>query len=830
MSATVHDEQLRRQALARAVAPVLPRMHTPALVIDLDAVEHNVAAMIGRAGDAARWRPHVKTIKQPTLVGLLLDAGVLRFKASTPAEVAMVLEAAADRALPRPVDVLLAYPAAPPQLAAMLQLRRAHPDAHLGLLADDPQHAAAIVETIGHPESMLAFELWLDIDVGMHRTGSPPDAWRNAPVANSPWVRPMGLHGYDGHVGWSDRARSFAGYDALVALVADVPFEVEQIVTSGTHSYGHGLAHAPLAAGKWSHQVSPGTLVLSDRRSAPAAADLGLRQAAFVASRVIARPGADRITADAGSKALAPDCPAPACAVLGEPEWTPLTPSEEHRPIRIDAGERPPRGELLWLVPDHVCTTVNMHAQALYVRTEALVGSAPVRARGHRPWIDKWGPTVGAVGLALALPGLGGCQPITTDIDVQLRLPPDDTFLQRTNNVSVVLEPDGFSETVTADGLDFALSFEVPPDNTARTLSVFLADDDTLLAWGGTPRFSYRGVTGGLALLLAAPGALTPLDLGFAEPDALALVAPVTGLGVLVLSQDGAAVVLDAYQYTLTAAATLDDPPDATDGVLLTASDGGIVRVAWATGVAAWRFDPGADSWTAVPLTGDLSARPDAAAWFEPTTQALWIAGGGDALDVVAVPLRSADPPEVTAVPGLALDAPRPQAQAIALGEQLVVVGTQDPTLPVAWRTDTQQGAHDGQTWTSPACASLTADPPQVLCVGGQVDGADTPDGLRLTLDGDAVAVERLPALLPAAIGHPQLFEDEGALYVEGGGQWVRIARDDLAVTEPPGTAPRSVGGVTAALPTGTTLMVGGRDLDDAPLSEWHVFAPNVGL
>src|SRR5690606_21989328 len=124
---SLEPERAAAAALSRAVAPHLRRLATPALVIDLDAVEHNVAAVVRRVGDASRWRPHVKTIKQPTLVGLLLDAGVHRFKAATPAEVALVLEAAAARALPRPVDVLLAYPAAPPQLLAMLALRRAHP-------------------------------------------------------------------------------------------------------------------------------------------------------------------------------------------------------------------------------------------------------------------------------------------------------------------------------------------------------------------------------------------------------------------------------------------------------------------------------------------------------------------------------------------------------------------------------------------------------------------------------------------------------------------------------------------------------------------------------
>jgi D-serine deaminase-like pyridoxal phosphate-dependent protein len=129
-------------------------------------------------------------------------------------------------------------------------------------------------------------------------------------------------------------------------------------------------------------------VLLSDLRSDPAARALGLRQAAFVATRVIARPRPDRITLDAGSKAIAPDRPAPSCAVLGRPELEPLSPSEEHLPVRVRGGDVPARGEVLWLVPDHVCTTVNLYREAVYVRGDAPVGRGAVEAAGRRSWLE----------------------------------------------------------------------------------------------------------------------------------------------------------------------------------------------------------------------------------------------------------------------------------------------------------------------------------------------------------------------------------------------------------------------------------------------------------
>jgi D-serine deaminase-like pyridoxal phosphate-dependent protein len=199
------------------------------------------------------------------------------------------------------------------------------------------------------------------------------------------------LHGYDGHLRWEQRVEAHAGYDQLCELASVLAQRLAlepatlEFVTSGTHSYAHALAHAGLRDGPWQHRVSPGTIVLSDLRSHAAAADLGLRQAAFVASRVISvAPG--RVTCDAGSKAITPDGAPPTCAVLDHPELTPLRASEEHLPCtHADEAVAIGLGQLVWLIPDHVCTTVNLHREAVWLRDGRFAGFGPVAASGHRP-------------------------------------------------------------------------------------------------------------------------------------------------------------------------------------------------------------------------------------------------------------------------------------------------------------------------------------------------------------------------------------------------------------------------------------------------------------
>jgi D-serine deaminase-like pyridoxal phosphate-dependent protein len=234
--------------------------------------------------------------------------------------------------------------------------------------------------------------VWLDVDVGMGRTGTAAARWRQALAERDPRaagaLEIRGIHGYEGHLAWGEREPAHAGYSALIAL-AQACASTRCIVTSGTHAFAHALAFAPLRAGPWRHQVSPGTVVLSDLRSGDAAELLGLRTAAFVASRVVSvrddAGGERRITVDAGSKALAPDRPEPAGALLGWPAWLAVRATEEHRVLQPSAPDvpAPARDTVVFIAPSHVCTTVNLYREVVHVRGDRLVGLAPIEAGRH---------------------------------------------------------------------------------------------------------------------------------------------------------------------------------------------------------------------------------------------------------------------------------------------------------------------------------------------------------------------------------------------------------------------------------------------------------------
>ncbi|MBV1862000.1 MAG: alanine racemase [Nannocystaceae bacterium] len=373
---TSSQASARVQAILRALAPRLDTLLTPALVLELDAITHNVRAMADFAGPG-RWRPHVKTHKHPEVVRALLAEDVKAFKCATLDELDMTLQTAG----PTAVDVLLAYPLHPAGAAAAARLATRFPQSQVRLLADSPEHLRQLDTALGSAPTRLT--ALLDVDVGMRRTGTAAELWAGAsPSADN--LDLVGLHGYEGHLTWSQAEDATRGYAQLAQLAQAVAFDVRWVVTSGTHAFHHALRNTTLRDAPWQHQVSPGTLVLSDLRTAPAAELLSLQQAAFVLSRVIATPGPGRVTLDAGTKGLNPDCPAPGCAAVDQPTLHASTASEEHRPCRVEKGSLM-LGDIVALIPEHVCTTVNLYRQAQLVRGERDLGSASVTAgsRSH---------------------------------------------------------------------------------------------------------------------------------------------------------------------------------------------------------------------------------------------------------------------------------------------------------------------------------------------------------------------------------------------------------------------------------------------------------------
>lgn len=346
-------------------------LQTPTLLIDLDAVQHNLAHMTALlGGDLRRWRPHVKTCKVPEVLRLLLDAGVRRVKCATTREAEVLLACTQE-----PLDVLVAIAHHGANLDRFAALAAAAPRHRFAMLSEDPDHARLLRQR--------GLGVFVDLDPGYHRSGIPlREASRIAAVIDAAGDGFGGLHCYDGHLpdrAPQERAAAARSIYAELCALARSHGGGGELVTSGTPTFPIALAYEPFRA--FDHTVSPGTVVYWDLNSRKLGID-GFRFAVTVLARVVSRPSTDRITVDAGSKAIDAAVADPCAEALGPWRLRALRPSEEHLPMQVE-GERPPLGELLRLVPAHVCPTVNLADHAALLRGDDVVAVVPVAARGH---------------------------------------------------------------------------------------------------------------------------------------------------------------------------------------------------------------------------------------------------------------------------------------------------------------------------------------------------------------------------------------------------------------------------------------------------------------
>jgi D-serine deaminase-like pyridoxal phosphate-dependent protein len=357
-------------------------LQTPALLLYPDFVDANIRATLrALGGDPERWRPHVKTAKLGYVMAKYVAAGVKQCKCSTTREVRVACEAGLT-------DVLLAYPVMGGNARRLLELADRFPAARLSVLVENLAQAR---QWAGSPVA-----IFIDVNPGMNRTGIGQERVDEV-VALARSLAGLGLalgglHYYDGHLRMDpleERCRvAHRGYDQLLGIVtaveaAGVP--VREVVTSGTPAFPCAASYWPFSGGTFVHRVSPGTVVYNDTSSlAQLPPELGYRPAVLVLATVVSQPKPGIVTCDAGHKAVSADEGVPTCAVLGRPDLAPRKPSEEHLPIEVPAGAPvPPPGSLLYLIPRHVCPTVNNFDEALLVAGGRIAGLEPVSARGH---------------------------------------------------------------------------------------------------------------------------------------------------------------------------------------------------------------------------------------------------------------------------------------------------------------------------------------------------------------------------------------------------------------------------------------------------------------
>ncbi|HKX39638.1 MAG TPA: DSD1 family PLP-dependent enzyme [Burkholderiaceae bacterium] len=371
-----------------APAPGTPiaAVDTPALVIDLEAMRRNLAAMASFAREHhVRLRPHAKLHKSALLAKLQIEAGAVGVCVQKLSEA----EVLAERGIG---DIFISN-----EVIDAAKLER------LAALATRIKLAVAVDSALGIERLAAALkargasaDVFVEIDVGQGRCGvAPAAAGALAHQVVSHGLRFAGLHAYHGK---AQHLRSAAEREAAlrhaVALVRAAQAGITRagiacplVTGAGTGTFVHEAASGVYG------ELQCGSYLFMDRDYAENEATPHaprFEHALFVKSQVISRGSAHAVV-DAGHKAHAIDSGLPKVWQRDDLEFG--NGGDEHGILRLRASHGsnaaaplPDLGDTVWLVPGHCDPTVNLHDRYVVVRgglAEGVVDAVwPIDARG----------------------------------------------------------------------------------------------------------------------------------------------------------------------------------------------------------------------------------------------------------------------------------------------------------------------------------------------------------------------------------------------------------------------------------------------------------------
>lgn len=343
---------------------------TPAVVIDLDVVERNIArlqTMCDTAGLANR--PHIKTHKSPVIAAMQVAGGASGIVCQKLGEA----EVMADGGLN---DILITYNLLGEQkvgrLGALAGRVRVTVSADNLTVIDGLPRAGEIA---GRP-----LEVIVECDTGRKRAGveTPGEAVALArAIAERPGLAFAGLMLYppeDAH----PETRRFL--DTALAGLRDAGLSARVVSSGGTPNLTR-LGDIP---GVTEHRS--GTSIFNDRMMM-AAGVASLEDCALsVYTTVVSRAAPERGILDAGSKTLTSDTGGldGFGLILEHPQARIARFAEEHGFLDLAAcNDRPGVGDVVRVIPNHVCVVVNMVDRLITARGGKIVGELPVAARGR---------------------------------------------------------------------------------------------------------------------------------------------------------------------------------------------------------------------------------------------------------------------------------------------------------------------------------------------------------------------------------------------------------------------------------------------------------------
>jgi D-serine deaminase-like pyridoxal phosphate-dependent protein len=359
----------------------IEELDTPAVVVDLDILEANLRSL----SDYCRkhgigLRPHTKTHKIPAIAKMQIASGCHGITVAKVGEAEVMASAGLE-------DILIGYPVlGVAKLERLVKLARDH---KITVSLDSLSAAQGISEAVSRAGCRV--NVLVEFDVGMRRCGvQSAEEWLKLAltVERLPGTHFAGLMFYPGHI-WEPLAEQKPALDRLSETIEALQSELAK----------HGLACEVVSGGSTptaynSHlvrgltEIRSGTYVFYDMNETTAGycriSDCALRVLVTVVSNAVE----GRAIIDGGSKTFSGDRLISGDKqgfgyVTEHPEVRFVSMSEEHGHLDLAQSNDQLRvGDKLTVIPNHVCTCVNMHDQIHYHRNGVVEGAWSVAGRG----------------------------------------------------------------------------------------------------------------------------------------------------------------------------------------------------------------------------------------------------------------------------------------------------------------------------------------------------------------------------------------------------------------------------------------------------------------
>lgn len=359
-------------------------LDTPSLLVDLDRLEGNISRMaeVARSQGVA-LRPHVKTHKVPAIAKMQLAAGAVGITVAKVSEAEVMVANGVT-------DIFIAYPIVTPikarRVAALVKEKAR-------IIVGVESETGADVLSAAAQEAGVALEVRLEVNTGLNRCGvlAGETAGLAQYVCNRPGLVLEGIYTF--------RGGSFPG-SAGRSLVDIGREEGDLMAALARELRGAGLAIHSVSVGSTPTaaycgvagvtEIRPGTYVFNDNTEVILGVATREQVALSVLATVVSRQGPTQVTIDAGVKVFSGDVNP---ADLGLPGYglaydgadlVVARMNEEHGYTRHGASISLSVGDKVRLMPNHVCTSVNLSDELVGVRGDRVEVIWPVAARGKR--------------------------------------------------------------------------------------------------------------------------------------------------------------------------------------------------------------------------------------------------------------------------------------------------------------------------------------------------------------------------------------------------------------------------------------------------------------